>query len=392
MTDKQPPTDLDILILGPVPPPFGGIAVHISRIAPMLAAQRFRVGVLNHFAATDAPFVVGSLRRSPFRYYELPKRFRAKVLHYHHSRWVHLIAFAAGTRQRKARRMLTLHAGALANHFPELSSQPSPLRHVTYRALRTFDTIVAVDPKIGDILRKRFPTQRIEVLPAFVASVAAETDAYEPSLEKFLSTGSIFIVAAYGVQFLRKTRGPGNELYGLDTAVEAFTAIAPDREDLRLAVFLARVPSRASARRHLAALETQVATAGLQERVRIVYGKPLLPAFRENVVFVRPTRSEGDAVSVREAQRAGVPVVASDVVPRPAGVRTFPVGDAHALARELMDVLDSDRPSVASTYQAAAAASEDPFVRRLLDLYRAEVAAACREASPSPEEDPSGRL
>jgi glycosyltransferase involved in cell wall biosynthesis len=54
-----------------------------------------------------------------------------------------------------------------------------------------------------------------------------------------------------------------------------------------------------------------------------VFGLPLLPALRSHTVFVRPSRAEGGAVSVREAQSAGVPVVASDVVPRPPGVVVF---------------------------------------------------------------------
>jgi glycogen synthase len=55
--------------------------------------------------------------------------------------------------------------------------------------------------------------------------------------------------------------------------------------------------------------------------------------------FVRPTTADGDSVSVREALALGVPCVASDVAPRPAGTVTFPSGDARALVEALSQAL-----------------------------------------------------
>jgi glycosyltransferase involved in cell wall biosynthesis len=54
-------------------------------------------------------------------------------------------------------------------------------------------------------------------------------------------------------------------------------------------------------------------------------------------VFVRPTRADGDAVSVREALSQGRPVVASAVGHRPPGCLLFPAGDAAALAAQLVE-------------------------------------------------------
>ena len=60
----------------------------------------------------------------------------------------------------------------------------------------------------------------------------------------------------------------------------------------------------------------------------------------KNAVFVRPTRAEGDAVSVREAQRAGIPVIASDIVDRPHGVVSFSSENVRELCAALRAVLD----------------------------------------------------
>jgi len=362
--------ELDVLLLGPVPPPFGGISVHVSRVAALLSRAGFRVGVLNHFSATDPPFVVGTLKRSPLRYYRLPRRFPAHVVHYHHSRWPHLIAFSLGRPNGDARYILTLHAGDLRKHFPQLISHVPFVSRLTRWSLRRFDVIITVDAEIAAAIRERTHQKQVEVLPAFVASTNHEHGPYEPSLESFVSSGRVLVAAAYGVQFLKG----GRELYGLDTAVEAFIALGPPREDVRLALFIARRPSRRKAKRHLQGLERRLAEAGIAERVYIVFGAPLLPALRPNTIFVRPTRAEGDAVSVREAQAAGVPVVASDVVPRPAGVVTFSVGSASHLSAALQALLDHPAASSIPVAHAASDGDADVFFERLIALYRSQLA------------------
>ena len=265
--------------------------------------------------------------------------------------------------------MLTLHVGNIATQFPELTSRNRLVRGITHWALRRFDTIIVVDPKIASALREHLDKPRIEVLPAFVEAVG-ELHPYEDRLEEFLDEGRVLVVAAYGVLFL----DDGQELYGLDSVVQAFIRLAPDRQDLRLAIFIARRPMRRKARRFLARLEDALEQAGVRERVQIAFGLPLLAAFRRNAIFVRPTRAEGDALSIREAQRAGVPVIASDVVERPSGVITVHRDDVSELCAALASVLDAEsvgRGPIPSDHTDAAA--EGSFAADLIRVYRAEL-------------------
>jgi glycosyltransferase involved in cell wall biosynthesis len=371
MGNHQVDDDFDILILGPIPPPYGGISVHLSRLVPKLQRAGFKVGVLNHFGSTGMPFVVAALKRNPLNYYRLPKRFRARIVHYHHSRWSHLVALALGKGSSSARYILTLHAGDIRKHFPQLVSPAPFVGRITRWALRRFDTVICVDPKIASFIRDHLDGQRLEVLPAFLESLNQEAEEYDASIETFLATGRVLVVAAYGLQFLQD----GRELYGVDTAVEAFSRLAQEREDLRLAIFIARRPSRGKARRHLAQLESHLNEAGIRDRVLVVFERPLVPALRQNTVFVRPTRAEGDAVSVREAQRAGVSVVASDVVRRPPGVVTFSEDDVTDLCAALRAVLNGAiRQSSDATSGDTFGEVLQDFSERLIDIYRAELA------------------
>jgi glycosyltransferase involved in cell wall biosynthesis len=381
-SDDQLADDFDILIIGPIPPPFGGVSVHLNRLIPKLQRAGFKVGVLNHFGSTAMPFVLAALNKNPLNYFRLPKRFRARIVHYHHSRWSHLMALALGKGSSTARYILTLHAGDVHKHLPLMSRAPFVAR-ITRWALRRFDTVICVDPKIASFIRDHLDGQRLEVLPAFLESPNQETEEYDATMETFLKSGRVLVVAAYGLQFLHD----GRERYGIDTAVDAFSKLAREREDLRLAIFVARRPSRGKARRHLARLERRLEDAGVRDRVLIVFDRPLVPALRQNTVFVRPTRAEGDAVSVREAQRAGIPVVASDVVGRPPGVISFSEEDVTELCAALGGVLDGaiQVSSDAAGRDVSGEVVED-FSEKLIDIYRTELVSHARFTRRSPHD------
>ena len=90
------------------------------------------------------------------------------------------------------------------------------------------------------------------------------------------------------------------------------------------------------------------------------------PALARSSVLLRPTNTDGDAVSVREALWLGVPVIASDVVERPAGTELFRTRDAESLWQATLRVC-SDLP--AARARLAGAARSDGF-ESLLAVYK----------------------
>jgi glycosyltransferase involved in cell wall biosynthesis len=358
--------ELDILILGPIPPPFGGIAVHVDRLVPLLENAGLRVGVLNHFGSTDKPFVLGALRRNPLNYYRLPKKIPARVLHYHHSHWLAFMALALARRQSRSRYVITLHGTALARR---LNSRAPLLGRLTRWGLRRFDAIIVVNRHIHDAIEGHVDIDEISVLPAFIKPPAEEPP-YDPSIETFLFSGPTLLVPVYRVQFLPD----GRDLYGLDTAADAFSALAEDRPELKLALFIAERPRGRKASDYLARIIYRLEQASLKSRVLVVFGLSLMPAFRHDVIVVRPTRSEGDALSVREAISARVPVVASDAVTRPSGTMTFSTDDSRDLYRVLRILLDTPKVRPGEPVDLVdEEASSAQFLSSLIRIYRAQM-------------------
>jgi glycosyltransferase involved in cell wall biosynthesis len=361
-------SDLDVLILGPVPPPFGGIGVHVDRLVPLLQRAGLRVGVLNHFRAVERPFVLGALKRNPLNYYRLPKKISTQIVHYHHSHWLAIMAVALGKGRSGSRYIVTLHGNALASR---LNSRIPLLSRVTRWALRRFDVIIVVNPHIRNLIHRHIEGRHIDVIPAFLEA-AESAPPYDDTTETFLSSGTTLLVPIYQVQFCRE----GRDLYGLDTVVEAFSKLAVEREDLRIAFFIANRPKRRKACDYLSGLVERVEQVGLGGRVLMVFDLPLTPAFRHDVLVVRATRAEGDAVSVREAISAKVPVVASDVVIRPPEVMTFLVNDSNDLCRALrlaFDEMGSGRGSVGG--EAGSPSGSGQFLASLMQIYRSQLRA-----------------
>jgi glycosyltransferase involved in cell wall biosynthesis len=349
------PGELDIVLVGPYPPPFGGVATHVVRTVEALQRVGLEVGVLNHFGSTEADVVIASLRRNPLRYFLQTRRLRARVLHYHHSRWSVLLAFALSQRRSPSNMLITIHGLEAARR---LKLDVPLVGGVTRWAIARFEQVIVVNRELEAYLGKHVGSDRIRVLPAFVPASEAEEAAYEPDVEAFFSGGKVMLVSAYRVRPL----AGGGDLYGLELAIDAFLALAPERRDLRLAVLIARRPNSRREQHYVRGLRQRVEHAGLAARSLWATERPLVPAFRHDVVLVRPTREDGDSVSVREALGAAVPVIASVVI-RPAGVVTFANGSSVELRSAVELALDRE-PEQASPVDPA----DDSF-GELLALY-----------------------
>jgi glycosyltransferase involved in cell wall biosynthesis len=312
--------ELDVLLVGPYPPPLGGVSSHVRRVAAEMQAAGYRLGVIDHFGGrhVTAP-VVASLRRNPGRYLLELSRWRAQVVHYHHAGRTSILVAAALARQtrRESRWLITVHNHSLTP--PRARGRSRLIRW----ALNQFDDIIAVSPEVQLGLTRHVPERTISVLPAFCGIADQQTSSLSDETRRFVGSGGVtVVVSAYRV---RPFRG-GGDLYGLGFAARVFELLAAEMGDVKLAVFVAHRAHSRVARRYLSDCYRRLARE-YPGRVHLAVGEPLVQALGPGTIYLRPTSSDGDAVSVREALALGVPVLASDVAQRPPGVRVLPVGD-----------------------------------------------------------------
>jgi glycosyltransferase involved in cell wall biosynthesis len=315
------------------------VAIHVAALWQALSARGVDVSVIDIGEGHHAEAHVRRAR-APLPYVAALARCAAegRLVHVHTNganvkSW--LVALAAGRARApgRARGVLTLHSGSA----PAFLRARRAHRALAAAACAGFGRIVAVNLEIAAALgRAGVARARVEVLPAYTPSMVEPREP-PPQLAAFRAAHAP-VLAAYV--------GPG-PVYGADVLLEALARLRVVLPGAGLVCFGARTEGfRGPGLLGLGELPHRAALAVLEG----------------SDAFVRPTRADGDAVSVREALALGARVVASDVVPRPEGCLTFRTGDAGDLAARLAQALDAPRPG-------ARAGEPDP-VERLVAIYR----------------------
>ncbi len=315
-------TNKRVAILGIYPPPFGGVSVHIRRVADQFLQQHNKVHLFN----TER-----RLRRLFFPFY-LMKLFlwllfnRSHYVYYHSNYLKNSIADLVII---SVLRPILRYKVIIVEHDCRHLYRRSSLYKRLYRwVLKRQDFKVVC---IGSSTGKSYDDNGIKphtysIESAFlppvraVASIVMET--YPSSLFTFLKEYTpLMLVSAAHVMLV-----DGKDVYGLDMCVEMLAGIKDTYPDAGLVIGLPQI-SNAD---HIALLQKRMKDVGVAEQVYILHGnKELWPLFKQVDLFVRPTLSDGDSVSVREALYFKMPVVASDICERPDDVHLFKRGDSN---------------------------------------------------------------
>lgn len=158
---------------------------------------------------------------------------------------------------------------------------------------------------------------------------------YSSSLKAFLGkpTGFRIVLSAskYAVDPL------GRDIYGLDSLVALLSFLCAKSIDFTCLLAIAE-------------LDESKLPMSLKERIQDLVNEGCLvvvseknelwPIYRDVDLFLRLTSTDGESVSVREALYFGCEVVASDVVPRPSGVRLYKYGEQSLLNEIVLSIVE----------------------------------------------------
>lgn len=336
---------LKLLLVGPLPPPHGGISVHLSMMLRSLRAQGTRCAAIDaggHRPRTGAPSAALGLLRDVRRHAR-----SGYVVHLHangHNERSWLQALGCGLAARAAPgRVLTLHSGLLPSY---LSAHPWR-RRLARAALRGFDQIVCVNPSIQEsIASLGVGAARLRTLPAYVPAHHADV-ALPPGVSSFLSHHHPLLTT---VLWFRPE-------YAFERLLEGFQLLRARHPRLGLLV-MGGGEGEADAR-----TAAEIRGGGDVFLAGDVAHDLCLALISRSQLFVRPTLVDGDSISVRESLALGVPVVASDAGDRPDGVMVFPRGDVGRFVDTVDAALRAGAP-------AALPLAPGSVVEELLHTYR----------------------
>jgi glycogen(starch) synthase len=338
-----------IALVGDYPPPHGGVSVHVAALERALRGRGVDARVLDIGKGRhEGPSVVPA--GTPLRYAAALARAAAerRVVHAHTSganpkSW--MVAASAGRARLPGapRAVLTLHSGLGPSWLAERRARRAAAR----LACAPYGRVVAVNAEIAEALAScGVRRERVVVIPAFLGAALAPGEPPARFAALRAAHAPVFCAAV----------APG-ATYGEDVLVAAFEDVRAAEPRAALALF-----GPGSERGAGAALGPDRGVLALGE----IDHAAALGVIGACDVFVRPTRADGDALSVREALSLGRAVVASGVGYRPPGCALVRAGDAADLARGMLAA--SRQPARAGAL--AASPAQDAF-EQLLAVYRA---------------------
>ncbi|MBM7571380.1 glycosyltransferase [Aquibacillus albus] len=316
-----------IVMIGPFPPPIGGISIHTSRLVSEINKKYkiFKIDTSRNRIIQGVILlkllILSKVKLSTF------------IVHNHvfklwsNSIIVFLCKFFG------VKYIQTIHSFRI-NH-DELGSKEIKL--IKFIIRNTYKTI-AVSNKIREDLLQFDPSlsEKITVIPAFIPyenkQVSSKKYLDDLQISEFLKSHEVILCAnAYKIVFYNN-----EDLYGLDLCIDLMGKIK--QLDFNVG-FIFMLPQISNSEYYNNLLE-KIRELGLEQDFLFINKEvDLVPLFEYVDIFLRPTNTDGDALSIRESLYSGTPCIASDVVDRPLGTVTFKNRNVVDLYEKVQNVI-----------------------------------------------------
>lgn len=185
------------------------------------------------------------------------------------------------------------------------------------KAYKKADMVICAQCGDSVFIEQTFGIDAVDI-PAFILPPPTDTDQIPSDVLAFVQCGDAPLILATGGVVL--TSGY-YDLYGLNDIIEIYLKLK-EHIPVRLLLVVTGLNMNANQTDYLDKICEKVLE---DSDVMITRGlsMPLVPLFKYAKLFLRPTKTDGDALSVREALAMNCPVLASDVSVRPSGAIVY---------------------------------------------------------------------
>ena len=322
-----------IAIIGPYPPPYGGISIHIKRIQNYLEKNYIEYIIYNEIRIIEYENIINVKPISSYKkfFFRIPF-LKYDIFHFHSTNLkIHMLLGCYRFFGKKI--ILTIHGESWYNQLVKLNLV---YHYLILLSLRNIDKIICVNSRIKEgLLDLGFNSKKIEVIPAFMPPTPDEIDIKRlPDFfhkirrkRKFLITANASIIAFYN----------NEDLYGIDLSIELMKRLINNGyKDIGFIYVIPNIHDY----NYFEKMQKLVKKYNLEENFYF-YTKPVAYPAVINMcnLFIRPTNTDGDALSVREAILLRIPVISSDVCKRPEGSIIFKKGNVGDLYNKAVNVI-----------------------------------------------------
>lgn len=352
-----------IVQIGPYPPGIGGVSIYIKRFKDYLDKKEIENIVWNINSSPVKKKNIIDI--NPGNLFLLIRSLlKVKIVHFNISgitaqrsvRGINLskkiLIYANKTIFRNKLKVITIH-GSAARMFNSLGAATVPI-------LNSFDSVICVKENDKNYLAERGITSRIYEIPAFIPPDIKDEEirAIPVNVWNFIN-GKKFIISATASKFNFHIK---QDLYGADLCIELCARLKFDHPDLGFVFSI----SNTGDKKYYNNLLTAIKEYGIENNFLFVTEEhQFYPILMKSSLLVRPTNTDGDALSIREAVNFGVPVLASDVVERPKGVYLFKtrnIDDFYAQTKKIIENYNEHK-------QAVSGLQYESNAEKILDVY-----------------------
>lgn len=339
---------MNVRLLGPFPPPFGGVALHCVRLLESLQAHDAEA---TGHSLGGIPEGVRGVTKIGLGFF-----FSRTLVHYHtdegNHRWMLLLSRI--WRLTRTPYVVTVHSFRDRVEFQD----PRVLRQLA-TAFANAKAVIAISSQVADALESTlgFRHKRTRVIPSNLPLSSWELSSLLPTdVAEAWQRAPVRILANAG----RIVAYNGRDLYGLDVLVSAFGSIQDP--EAALCIALGDVVDTAL-------WQNVLALASNDARVTFVrsLNGPLAPFVQHAHIVVRPTRTEGGpSLTLSEALELGRWAIGSDAVQRPDGTVLFRNEDPVDLSRALRQCIADARRG----HMPPAITPNTDAVEKIMNLYQ----------------------
>lgn len=322
-----------VALIGRYPPPWGGISVHVQRVIAQLRAQNNKVYFFE--AAQQIRYVFFFFYAVRLLYFLI--RHRPDILFYHtlylkhafHELWLIVLL----------KRMLCYRVVIVDHHCRYLYNQSEKHKNYLNKLMHHVDqqlfigNLTEQSYRDNGIIKPPYWSVESAFLPPDENQRQTIIGSYPPSLFDFIHNHTpLLLMNGSRVSLLPN----GKDLYGFDMSLQVIMHSKSSFAKIGLIIALPEIANEF----YYEEILTFIRNNHLDAHVYFFHGqKELWPLFTSVDLFLRPTWTDGDSISVREALYYNVPVVASDICIRPEHVTLFKTGDVDDCLKKVLSVL-----------------------------------------------------
>jgi glycosyltransferase involved in cell wall biosynthesis len=333
------PKGLKIGLIGSCTPPYTGVTVHVHRLMKKLDECNI------DYVLYDVLGVQRENKENRIVCIKHPKLWMIKyflstkneIIHNHTEDWRgQIIVGLMGLLGKKT--IATLHSEALINSWRDYNFI---IRKGIQIALKSTTSLIVVNSNIKEFcLSIGIDPNKIFLIPAFIPPALEKEEINEipKDIWDFLETHYPTLSAnAFKIIFFK-----GEDVYGIDLCIELCYKLKQNWNNVGLIFFLPEFLWEKGDRQYFVYLQQRLIELNLQNNFLFVtQSYPFHPIIQKSSIFIRPTNTDGDAISIREALYFGIPTVASNVVTRPEGTIVFKNRDIDDFTLKVTDLLDN---------------------------------------------------